>query len=159
MPDITDILDRVKPREVRVPVCLAGDLAGEADQLQAELEHAADGWQPTSMGDVDPRVALTQRLEEVREEMRQQSVEFRLVAIGHTAYSNLIAEHPAAGEDPTDPYDPATFLPALLAKSCADPVMSLPQAVKLLELLNDGQAQALFAGALTVNEEPSPLPF
>lgn len=158
MPDITDILNRVKPREVPVAVCLAGDLAGEADRLQAELEHAADGWAPSSMGDVDPRVEIKQQLEAVREQMREQAVEFRLVAIGHTAYSNLIADHPAPG-DSTDPYDPATFLPALLAKSCADPVMSVEQAMKLLDLLNDGQAQALFAAALTVNEEPSPLPF
>lgn len=158
MPDITDILAKATPRERTVAVCLAGDLAGEVDQLQAELEQAADGWQPASMGDVDPRLELVQRIEAAREQMRDASVGFRLVALGHTAYSNLIAEHPAPAGS-TDPYDPASFLPALLAACCADPVMTPEQALQLLGLLNDGQARELFAAALAVNEEPSPLPF
>jgi hypothetical protein len=158
MPDIAEILDRAKPREARVPVCLAGDLAGEVDRLQAELAQFGDGWTPQSMGDVDPRLDLVRQIEAAREGMREASVEFRLVALGHTAYSNLIADHPAP-EGRQEPYDPATFLPALLAACCTDPVMTAVQARDLLDLLNDGQAQALFAAALAVNEEPSPLPF
>lgn len=158
MPDITDILDRVKPRELSVSVCLAGDIAGEVDHLRADLEAVGDGWSPSSMGDVNPRVDLEAQIEAAREAMREASVTFRLVAIGHIAYSNLIADHPAP-QGSTDAYDAATFLPALLSVCCADPVMSQEQAIHLLDLLNDGQAQALFGAALMVNEEPSPLPF
>lgn len=158
MPDITEILGRIKPRELRVPVCLAGDLAGEVDRLQSELEQLGDGWQPSSMGDTDPRTEVARQIEVAREGMREASVEFRLVAIGHTAYSNLIADHPAP-EKSDAAYDAATFMPALIAACCADPQMTVEQAVSLLDLLNDGQAQALFAAALMVNEEPSPLPF
>jgi hypothetical protein len=158
MPDIADILARAVPRERTVAVCLAGDLAGEADRLQGELESFADGWQAASMGDVDPRAAIVQRIQAVREEMRARSVEFQFRALGHIAYSGLIAAHPAVVES-AEPYDPASFLPALLASCCIDPVMTAQQAVQLLDMLNDGQARELFAAALAVNEEPSPLPF
>lgn len=165
MPDITAILDKLRPRALGVPVCLAGDLAGEADRLRAELEQLPEEWQPQSMGDVDPRLALLRDIEAVKQDMRDASVEFHFVSIGHTAYSNLLADHPPTAEQADQvgaaalPYDPATFLPALLAASCDDPVMTPDEALRLLGKLNDGQAQALFNAALLVNEEPSPLPF
>lgn len=158
MPDIAAILDQVKARERTVLVCLRGDLAGEAELLQAELDSYGDGWTPTSMGDVDPRRRLGERLEAIREEMREDSVEFRFRALGHTGYSGLIAAHPAP-EGSNEPYDAGSFLPALLAMCCTDPVMTASQARSLLDRLSDGQAQELFAAAQLVNEEPSPIPF
>lgn len=158
MPDIADILAKAVPRERTVAVCLAGDLAGEADRLQADLEALGDAWQPSSMGDVDPRREIGQRLEAVRGQMRGAAVDFTFRALGHIPYSGLIAAHPAP-EGSQEPYDPGSFLPALLAACSIDPVMTPRQALELLGLLNDGQARELFAAALQVNEEPSPLPF
>lgn len=158
MPDIAEILEAAVPRERTVGVCLAGDLAGEVDRLQAELAGFSEGWQPTSMGDTDPRLDLVQRINSLRDKMRAGAVEFHFTALGHITYSRLIAAHPAPAGS-AEPYDPGTFLPALLAHSCTDPVMTTGQALALLDLLNDGQARELFAAALAVNEEPSPLPF
>lgn len=158
MPDIAGILDSIAPRELPVAVCLAGDLAGQADRLQAELAACGEDWAPAHMGDVDPRRTLAAALDDVRARMREATVTFTFRALGHIPYSGLIAAHPAPqGSD--DAYDSATFLPALLAACCTDPVMTPQQVKVLLGQLNDGQARQLFAAALAVNEEPSPLPF
>lgn len=159
MPDIGALLDAARPREIPVRMCLAGDLAGEVDRLQQELVRAGEGWTPGSIADVDPRLELVRQIEEARQGMLAASVEFRLRAMGSRAYRDLIALHPAPAGQKGQPYDASTFLPALVAASCADPVMSLEQVEQLLDLINDGQAQDLFAAALAVNEEASPLPF
>lgn len=159
MPDISALLAGAKPREGEVPICLAGDLVGEVERLQGELARAGEGWVSTSMADVDPRVALMEEIEAAREGMRAASATFRMRALGHRAYSNLIAAHPAAEQNKGVPYDAATFLPALVAACCIDPVMTVDEVGQLLDTVNDGQARELFGAALAVNEEPSPLPF
>jgi hypothetical protein len=159
VPDISALLAGAKPREGEVPLCLAGDLVGEVERLQGELAHVGDGWVSTSMADADPRVELVKQIEAVREEMRAASVTFRLRALGHRAFSNLVAAHPAAQVDGGVAYDAATFLPALVAACCVDPVMTVDQVRQLLDVVNDGQARELFGAALAVNEEASPLPF
>lgn len=158
MPDIAAILDQITPRELPVEVCLAGDLAGQADRLQAELAACGEDWTPAHMGDVDPRRAIAAALDDVRARMREATVTFTFRALGHIPYSRLIAAHPAPSGD-EEAYDPGTFLPALLAACCIDPPMTPPQVTDLLGMLNDGQARQLFGAALAVNEEPSPLPF
>ena len=160
MPDISDILRQATPREAVVAVCLAGDLVGEVDRLQQELAAVGDDWRQQSIGDVHPAIALVKGIEDLREQMRDATVEFRLRALGHRAFSNLIAEHPAPKDaEAAEGFDPGTFLPALLAACCTDPVMTAEQATQLLDVLNDGQARELFAAVLAVNREPSPLPF
>jgi hypothetical protein len=90
--------------------------------------------------------------------VRENAVEFRFRALGHRAYSNLLAAHPAP-EGSKEPYDAGTFLPAVLAACCAEPSLTPAQVDRLLDVVNDGTARILFATALAVNEEPSPLPF
>ncbi|PYC83454.1 hypothetical protein C7C46_08970 [Streptomyces tateyamensis] len=157
MPDITELLARATPRELTVPVCLDGQAAQDAADLQLQLEQAA-GWQATSLGDVHPGAALAADLQVVRARVAAATVHVRLVAIGHTAYSALLACHPApAGSN--ERYDAATFLPALVEACAAEPRLTAEQVVLLLESVNTGTAEQLFGAALLVNEEPSPIPF
>lgn len=159
MPDISELLGGAKPREGGVPICLAGDLVGELERLHDELARVGEKWAPESMADADPRLELVQRIEAVREDMRAASVTFRLRALGHRAFSNLVVAHPAPQSDSGVAYDAATFLPALVAACCIEPVMTVEQVGQLLDVVNDGQARELYAAALAINEEPSPLPF
>jgi hypothetical protein len=159
MPDISQIMASARRREATVPICLAGDLAGEVDLLQQQLLALPDEWQPGSLADVHPRQELAERIGELRAEMAEHTVHFQLRALGHIGFADLVAAHPATDPKSPVPYDPATFLPALVAGCCTDPVMTIAQALDLLDILNDGQARALYAAALAVNEEPSPLPF
>lgn len=157
MPDISELLAGASPREVTVKVCLAGDAAGELEQVEQELGELGE-WQPTSMGETNPAYELQKRLDAARQRVREASVEFRFRALGHRAYSNLLAAHPAP-EGSKEPYDAGTFLPALLAACCVEPSLTSAQVERLLDVVNDGTARALFATALAVNEEPSPIPF
>ena len=157
MPDISELLAAASAREVTVQVCLAGDAAGEVEALQQELGELGE-WQPTSLGEANPAYELQTRLEAARRRVRESSVEFRFRALGHRAYSNLLAAHPAP-DGSKEPYDAATFLPAVLAACCVEPSLTPAQVDRLLDVVNDGTARTLFATALAVNEEPSPIPF
>ncbi|MFJ8474199.1 hypothetical protein [Kitasatospora sp. NPDC094011] len=157
MPDISDLIAAAVPREQAVPVCLDG--AGAARLAELEDEAAAlDGWQPASLGEVDPRAGLRPLIEQARTALAGATVEFRFRALGHREFSALMAAHPPASGRPELLYD-ETFLPALLAACCVSPTLSPGQVDQLLDRANHGTVQELFAAALAVNEEPSPLPF
>lgn len=157
MPDISELLAGASPREVTVTVCLAGDAGAELEALEEELG-ALGEWQPASLGEKNPAFELQERVEAARRRVRETAVEFRFRALGHRAYSNLLAAHPAP-EGAKEPYDAGTFLPAVLAACCAEPSLTPAQVDRLLDVVNDGTARVLFATALAVNEEPSPVPF
>lgn len=157
MPDISELLAGASPREVTVKVCLAGDAGAELEALEEELG-ALGEWQPTSLGEKNPAFELQERIQAARQRVRDASVEFRFRALGHRAYSNLLAAHPAP-DGSKDPYDASTFLPAILAACCVEPTLTPAQVDRLLDVVNDGTARTLFAAALAVNEEPSPVPF
>lgn len=157
MPDISELLDQASPREVTVRVCLAGDAGAELEALEQELGQLGE-WHPTSLGQANPAYELQQRVDEARQRVRETSVEFRFRALGHRAYSNLLAAHPAP-DGSKEPYDAGTFLPAVLAACCVEPSLTPAQVDRLLDVVNDGTARILFSTALAVNEEPSPIPF
>jgi hypothetical protein len=157
MPDIEQLLAGAEPREESVRVCLDGPAATELADLRDELA-GLDDWQPTSLADTDPRTGLRARIEALREAAVAASVEFRFRALGHRAFSALVAAHPPAPGS-SGLYDEATFLPALLAACCVSPTLSPGQVDLLLDRVSYGTAQQLFDTALAVNEEPSPVPF
>jgi hypothetical protein len=157
MPDISELLAGASPRETTVQVCLAGDAGADIEALEAELGQLGE-WQPTSLGERNPAVELQEQLIEARRRAREAAVTFRFRALGHRAYSNLLAAHPAP-EGSKEPYDAGTFLPAVLAACCIEPSLTPAQVDRLLDVVNDGTARTLYATALAVNEEPSPVPF
>lgn len=159
MPDFTELLAKASLRGLTVPVCLDGDASAELDEAERELE-ALGEWVSSSLGERNPALAAAARVEAAREAVLAATAKFRFRAMGHLAYSGLLAAHPP-GENAAEGerFDAATFLPALLVASCAEPAMSLPQVELLLDRINDGQARALYGAALTVNEEASPIPF
>lgn len=157
MPNISELLAGASPREVTVQVCLAGDAGAELEALEVELGELGE-WQPTSLGETNPAYELQERISVARERARESAVEFRFRALGHRAYSNLLAAHPAP-DGSKEPYDAGTFLPAVLAACCIEPSLTPAQVDRLLDVVNDGTARTLFATALAVNEEPSPVPF
>lgn len=157
MPDISELLAGASPREVTVTVCLAGDAGAELEALEQELGQLGE-WHPTSLAERNPALELQERIDAARQRVCEEAVEFRFRALGHRTYSNLLAAHPAP-EGSKEPYDAGTFLPAVLAACCVEPSLTPAQVDRLLDVVNDGTARILFATALAVNEEPSPVPF
>lgn len=157
MPDFEELLAGAVLREVTVPVCLDGAASAELDDAQAAVDGLGE-WVPASMGDANPAVALIGRAEAARAAVQASVVQMRFRALGSLGYSSLLAAHPAP-KGSQEPFDAGTFLPALLERCCVEPVLSRPQVMVLLDRINDGQARQLYAAALAVNEEASPVPF
>lgn len=156
MPDIKDVLAKARPRELWVRVCLAGDVAAEVDRLEAELA-AVSQWQPDSIADQHPGLALAEQIAEARERMRDSEVEFTFRALGARAWSDLVAQHPGTTDE--EAWDAETLAPALVAASAIDPEMSPEELEELFEALNMGQRQALIDAAWRVNGEATSVPF
>lgn len=158
MPDISDILARVKPREVPARICLAGDVAAEVEALQDELARVSEDWEPADLTDVHPGRSAAQKLAAARDLMRAAEVEFRFRYIGDRAYHDLLAKHPSS--DPAHVFDSDTFPTALIAASCIDPVMTEKQVAELFESINEGQIKKLFDAAWEAhNGAPEAVPF
>ena len=158
MPDITALLAAATPRELAVHVCLAGDAAGELAELQGELEQAGT-LHEASLAGARPDAELADRIADARARVQDATVTVRLRALGHRVFSALLTAHPPTGPGSQLPYDPATFLPSLLAACSVEPELTQAHVELLLDQINDGTAQLLFDAALAVNQESSPLPF
>lgn len=155
-PTFADVMAMAKPREATARICLAGDLAAEADRLEAELAALAS-YTPTSLADVDPRPPIESELAEVYDQMRAAEVTVRFRALGRQAYSDLVAAHP--GRDDSELWNPDTFMPALIIACVVEPEMSAEQAEQLLDVLNDKQRGDLWRAAFRANNGEVKVPF
>ena len=154
---IEDILARARPRERTVPVCLAGDLAGEYESLEEELRKVSEDWEPSDLAEAHPGRAIAERMRALKEQVHAAEVQFKLRYIGDKAYSDLVAAHPSKNDD--EAFDSESFPRALIAASCIDPVMSEEQAAELFEKLNQGEIKKLFDAAWDVHNSSDIVPF
>lgn len=155
--DISEIIKKAKPRERTVRICLAGDLAGRAEELQEELLRLQEDWEPDSLTDVNPGRAIAEEMKTVREQVRESEVPFTLRYIGDKKYSDLVAAHPS--DSANELFDDGTFPAALIAASCVEPEMSEEQAHELFEKLNQGEIKKLFDVAWDVHNSSDLVPF
>lgn len=157
MPNITEILAQATPRERTVKVCIAGELAGQVEALEAELAQVSEDWQPSDLSEAHPGRKISEEIAQLREKMRAAEVPFLLRYIGDEAYSDLLAAHPSA--NPQEAFDSQTFPRALIAASCVDPVMTEKQVIDLFKVINQGQIKDLFDAAWDVHNSSSVVPF
>lgn len=155
--DISEIIAKAKPRERTVRICIAGDLAGRAEELGEKLARSQEDWEPDSLTDVHPGRAIAEEMREVREQVRAAEVPFTLRYIGDKKYSDLIAAHPSDNDN--EMFDDGTFPAALIAASCVEPEMSEEQAHALFEKLNQGEIKKLFDAAWDVHNASDLVPF
>lgn len=142
-----DIKAKAKPRETEARLCLAGDLAAQADRLAEQLEQATTR-EPSSLADAGPRAELAADLERVHRKMREHEVVFRFRALGREAYSNLLAAHPPRPGVPDDgAWNNDTYPHALIAATCQEPAMTVEQVDELAEVLNQRQRNELWRAA------------
>jgi hypothetical protein len=159
MRDIEDDLEQVKPTTASVLLCLRGDLLGELDLINDDLDQY-DGWEPSSLSDVDPRTGLQARKAELEAQMRAESKPYRFETIGDEAWSDLLAAHPPReGKADREDFDPKTFPTALLAASAVEPTMTIEQAKRLFSRLALPQRNSLFGTAYSANMRGVEVPF
>ncbi len=154
---IEDILKKAKAREKTVHICLAGDLAGEAERLSDELARVSEDWQPADMTEVHPGRKIAADLKAVQEQVKAAQEPFTFRYIGDRAYSDLLAAHPSEKDE--ELFDEATFKPALIAASCVQPKMTGEQVKELFEVVNEGEIGKLFTAAWEVHHASDIVPF
>lgn len=154
---IADILQLAAPREASVTLCVAGDLAAEAERLTTALKSAATLGPGASLADVDPRAALERELDDVRERMAAAEVTFRFRALPRKDYSDLIAAHPARDKE-SEAWNVETLPSDLIARCCLDPVMTVAEVEALSDVLNESGRAALFSAAWRANNAEAVVP-
>lgn len=148
---VKELVAAARLRETSVPICLAGDLQGEMEDLERQLaDVAAVAASTASLADEDPRAAIVERMAALREEMGELTVQVRLRAVPAKAWSDLVAAHPPQ-PGTSGLFDPATFAPAAIVACCVDPVMSAQEYAELAEHLTVAQEDALFEGVWRIN--------
>jgi len=159
MTAIEDLLAKVKPATASVRVCLRGDLLGDLDLINDDLEQY-DEWEPASMSDSDPRTELRARKAELEDQMREASASFRFQSIGDKAWSDLLAAHPAReGKQDEENWDATTFPAALIAASAVEPTMTVAQAEALLDGFTLNQRNSIFQTAMSACMRGVSIPF
>lgn len=161
---IDDILAGVKRPEAVEEVCLRGDLVAEYERLERQLRTASKV--ATSLGEPSPAYTIAQRMEALRGQMVESTVEFKFRALPPRGWSDLSASEPDSITDETPAEDKSqlrdawhAWVCAVIAASCYEPQMTVEQASALAEELSNGQLVRLFNAAYLTNAGRTSVPF
>ena len=90
-----------------VSLCLAGELVDEIAQLEVQLAEVKPA---TNLGDVSPKRAILEAMEDIRARMREATVEFRLQALRARPWALFYAAMPTRKENEADEdWEPRNF--------------------------------------------------
>lgn len=151
--------------ERSVQVCLRGDLTADFEAAERDLKQVQESdFDSKEGGGISP---IIERIEALREEMREHTEEFRLRAMPQPRFRALVAEHPPRRDDEgtLDASDASigfnreTFFDALLKVSVISPELDEEDWAALLEVLTDRQYNELTDAAWFVNRHEVSVPF
>jgi hypothetical protein len=141
---IEDVLAAVRRRETTVRICIAGDLAAEAERLAAQID-LLDTVKRTSLADGAERAELAAQLDQLIAKMETAQVEFRFRGLGDKEFSDMAAAYPAT--EPNKRWNMDAMAPDLIARSCISHPMTLEQSRRLHDSLPEGSREQLFGAA------------
>lgn len=162
---IKEKLKAAKRPETTVQVCLRGDLQAEFEQAERELADA-ERKPADSLAGTGSR-AIAERIEALREQMREHTVEFRFRAKSRHEWRVLIDAHPPRRDDDgafleEDRYigvNTATFFEVCIRECLAEPVLDDDDWATLDANLSDRQYDSLFNAAWNINRGEVGVPF
>lgn len=153
--DVAALLAQARRPERTVPVCLRGDLQAEFEQLDRQLDEAVRRPQ-TKLVDDNGAPAIAARIEALRAEMAEATVEFRLRALPRPQWRDLQGKH--VKEDGS--VNVETMASPLIRACTVAPELTDEQWDTLLsDSLTDGQYEALFEACWMLNKRPVDVPF
>jgi hypothetical protein len=146
-----------------VPICLKRSARSRWDALQAELlemtnliegTRDASGKVQATAGRIAARAELATRVRDIEEEIRDNTVVFRIVGMPFPEYNAILIDHPPRDGNMVDRavgYNVATFHPALVRVCIEDPKLTDEQWERLVARLSDGDFDRLATAANEVN--------
>ena len=156
-----------KPRRT-VDICLAGDLVAEFAELEKQLKEATKEQAASySLEDTGGAVELAERMEALRQEIREQVEPFVIQGLPGTTYRALKAQFPPREREDGQLVDSdrqlntnVDDLAEPLIRAClVEPELDDQTWAETMEALTDGQWEELFAAAILVNEGRLTVPF
>jgi hypothetical protein len=147
--DIEQIIAEATPAEVKIPLCVRGDLNLRHQELAAQLATVKDGQQKK----------LANQIGELEAAMRAAEHTFHLRRLPPDEWDALRKPYVRPGTGFLDPDRMSEFAAPAIAASAVSPAMTEEQARRLLGKLNSGQRDVLFDGALRVNIGVVDIPF
>lgn len=166
MTDAADIIRNAKPLERSVPICLAGDMVAQHEELGRQLaaaEREAAGAAASLSGSGVP--ALARQIAELEEAMKDHTINFRLKALPRGRWAKLVAAHPPRTDEQGKAADDKgfnteTFVDAVLRECIVSPELD-DELFDLLvnERLSDGQYEQLTSAMWHINRSGVSVPF
>lgn len=168
---LADIISSATPADEVVPICVAGALIAEHQRLDRELEElqlqresGARETRKLSGGGSDPAEdRLAKRILKLEAETKANTFDFVFRKLNKNAWRDLMEEYgPRQGKERQERWNPDTFPAAAVRACCVSPEgMDDPEKFQAFwdDVLNDGQRDDLFRGALRVNEGSLSAPF
>lgn len=157
MTSAADIKARIRRPEKTVPLCLAGDLQAQFEELDRELVRARDKAPSGTLagGSGAEVTALARRIQELQEEMREHTEVFKFRGLVRREYSDLVKANPPTEEqladNPNVDVDWDKFGVALIAACCISHEMTAEEVGDLVDELTAAQYGELYTAAQAVN--------
>lgn len=149
-------------RAVRtVDICLRADLVDEYELLEARIAKAKEAAQE-SLGGVDTG-AMEARMAELRAEMAENSVTFRIRGLPKREFAELASQYPPREDNQRDAFvgfNLDEVVEQLIRRGTEEPVLDEDDWLALLgEALNTATYEKLTAAAWAVNKVDVSAPF
>jgi hypothetical protein len=156
---IEDVLGAIKVPVRSVSICLDGDLRAEHDDLTRELERVrreAGG----KMSDGGLAREVAERIKAVEAQMRDSEVTFKFRGLTKNGIRKLFERFPPPDPNPDNlRWNIHEGASALLAESAVEPAMTVAQADKLADAVDDGVWTELVNAAWVASTGSTTVPF
>lgn len=158
-------LAAAKLPEKPVSICLRGDLQVQFEELERKLAEAEKRTDDSLAG--KGTRAIAQQIEDLREQMLEHTIEFRLRAMPRPQWRAFVDEHPPrkgddGGIDERDKWlgvNTDTFPDAMVRLSVVDPVLDDDDWATLDAALTDRQFDLLCDAGWALNRRDVDVPF
>lgn len=155
--DIRTMLQQRERPQMVVPICLRGDLTSEIYRLDAELaELGKREFNDARLGQMSDAQKLARRIEDLRAEAKEFSVNVKVRALERGQWSDLVAKHPP--KDRGLDFDVSIYDDAV-PLCIVEPEMDPDTMGKFLDGLTQGQWDDLAGAVHSMNVGDGSIPF
>lgn len=161
MTSFEEVIAQAALPEDSVDLCLRRDLTSKFRELERRLQTAST--EKANLGERSEASVIAEEMEALRREMVAASVTFRMRALPAPEFNRFKLSLPQRGKDESsEDFVSQKFYPRvveLVSRTCFDPVMTTDQVDQLVQVLSNGDWNALQVAAWGVNDDREGVPF